>query len=178
MHPEIKRLFNSKFLNEIKRQLHTDYEICGNIVLDPQAKLISYDINKGDMDEIGRRRCIQQTNRSHIFHTHPANTKFPPSAEDIWKVVKNGPVNVSYIFTEFGVFVLKRLKTPPNYKHPTKSELLEITELINNEVSGPLYWATERGRKWRNTQQNKKALKEYIEIMEYNFPIEIEFFEN
>jgi len=163
--------FNHKFLTLVGKELYNPDEICGNLVLDPDGKLISYDITHGKADKTGRKMCATHGDTSHIFHTHPAGGKFYPSPEDLWKVVKAGPVNVSFIFTEFGMFKLERILT--EYV-PTKQELVELNKIITNEVSLPLYEASQRGRIFKPHMRG--ILDEYIAMIEEGLPIKIEFF--
>jgi len=168
----IRDYFTRDFLDTVSHALKQPYEICGNLVLDHEAKMTSYDIRKGETEEETRRKkCANRIDTSTTFHTHPRDGPFPPSYEDLWKVIKDGPVEVSYIFTQYGLFILYRVHDI-DYPRPTKDQLREVSDVVTplmRELCRSL------GRGCAYTPDKRNLVDEFIEILEYNFPVKIEF---
>jgi mevalonate kinase len=127
------------------------YEVCGNLIPDPQDKdkLIIHPttVSFGSEPEVGgRASCTNKEYSQIIFHTHPITSYAPPSVEDIGKVLKHTEIGTSVIITSWGVFQIVRL-TRDKYvlTEDDKRNIKSYIDNINKATVNPDY-LTKRGK--------------------------------
>ena len=83
-----------------------------------------------------RHSCQHKVYSKYIWHTHPTVAKSYPSSEDIIKVVKSRTskeiINVSIIFTEWGIWVIRAVKKSQQLSQYLKAKLKEPGNIIYN----------------------------------------------
>lgn len=141
-----------------------DHEVCGNISIDNNGIYSILNVVNGKFYN-GRKQCI--TNKIHKvnFHTHPANEKSFPSAEDIISTVKQRDISVGmreFIFTKWGIWDIVARKRI--YMNPTLQK--ELVDKLYTRILNKFYIRTCRGRAdYVNDNEFTafiKAIKEFL----------------
>jgi len=109
---------------------------------------------------------VEVENAPIIWHTHPSCSKYYPSTEDLFKIIKNKNITTkSIIFTTYGVWVLKcdtQHKIKYNTTDPRVSFLLNAFDKNNRGNPGNIFYAaTNRGKDY-----NLGAIQHYITEVE------------
>ncbi len=141
----IKHNINPATINAIKEYLQGDVEYCGNFIYDNELLLTN--VLKGQNIN-NRRACVYTHYSTYLWHTHP--NKYYPSNEDILKILKRSAISYSYIFTNYGYWVL--------YKEGTHKDisLKKLAEHINN-CGRTFYIKTDGGLTY-----NPREISDYI----------------
>jgi hypothetical protein len=126
----------------------SDYEISGKYT---NGESVFTMIHVGERKGNNKRASVKIDNNDIIWHTHPPTSKYYPSVEDICKVLKHPDINVSIIFTIYGVWVYKCNTEERVHKIPE-----DLTQLING-LGDDFYRETEKGRTY-----NIDAILNYI----------------
>jgi hypothetical protein len=116
--------------------------------------LKSHDDNPGRIDRSGRANCVigEKELYAIIWHTHPYESKFYPSREDILmvkKTRKGEKIKLSVIYTSIGIWLLKSF-----------GDNLDPTEI--DRINDKFYNTCYRGRKTHHRFKLYKVLR-YIE---------------
>jgi hypothetical protein len=102
-------ILNISNIREIIMNPHQyPYEVCGKIDPENPANHIYDRHGSFEVDRSGKSRayCNQSTTQPIIWHTHMRDSKYFPSLEDIVKVLKYKKIRTSYIYTEYGYWIL------------------------------------------------------------------------
>ena len=135
--PHLVTIINIDIPEHIILQIHSDVyakqtETCSNIGINNHTNQIIL-MNRNEGQEIQydngtrtRGACNYSTYSSIVVHTHTQNLHYPPSAEDIVKVMKHQNIQHSLIGCEWGVWVI----TNSNDAHITFQTTPDITNII------------------------------------------------
>jgi len=112
-------------------------------------------MNTGSSVE-GRAMCLYKKYDNFIWHTHPNSSKYYPSKKDILKILKHDIIKFSYLFTQYGYWLLNFDGTLPFIEDKDLHKFIDNT---NNKF----YYATSEGRSF-----NKEAIEIYIKDLVSN----------
>ena len=141
--------------NEIRR-IYQEYissgydkEMCGYII----NNILYTAVKQHDKSKCYWKTPYQQV----IWHTHPLQSKYYPSYQDILKIIKHININQSYILTSQGFWILSY----QGYINNWEQYIEKIQKYLN-----AFYGFTGRGR--QRTAQAEKWLKYFFPIYKNN----------
>jgi hypothetical protein len=137
----MERLSKETLQYVIDELLPLKAEVCG-IVAPEDMRLV---IQRMGENIEGRNLCTNTKYDKIIFHTHHYGAKPYPSAEDIVKVIKNEVIELSLIFTEWGVWQIRSMKKISRDNTEKVNELLKLSKFFMDKI----YSETERGRVYK-----------------------------
>jgi len=140
----------SNVVNIIKERTidsNINYEECGTIKKQNNEYIIEIHEEPLIPNE-NRIHCVNKYYDNIIWHSHPNKEKFYPSLEDILKIIKlkNKQIKYSYIFTEFGFWILKSI----NHIDFDTKMTTSIRHLLDT-----LYFKTDNGRVYYEESVNE-----------------------
>ena len=149
-------LINEGSMESIICYLFDDFEYCGNFDLNKEQVIITGNTtNQGN--SVGRLSCEYKKYSTYIWHTHPKIAKYYPSVEDILKIVKHEIILFSFIFTQFGYWILYHNGIYDKWDDPKLKVFL-------NDCNDRFYWDTNRGKDY-----NQSAIDNYIRWLDGRF---------
>lgn len=132
------------YIKNISIDKQINYEICGTIIENNNYELVLHTSNM--LSKSNRNLCNYIYYDNVIWHTHP--DKFYPSVEDIMKIIKHPTIQVSFIITNEGYWILYRLND---------NKYNDINNKNIDYINNKLYFKTKKGRKY-----NEEAVNNYV----------------
>lgn len=131
----------------INDKLTHDVEFCGIFdLIESNTLVLNENSVVAGINKNGRKSCTHIQYSKFIWHTHPNGSKYYPSNEDIYKILKHKSISDSYIFTPFGYWHMHYSLTINNKK----------TYDFIDKVNKWFYFNTNKGREY-----NKDIILKY-----------------
>lgn len=141
---------NEEDLKNIRNTFIEGVEYCGTFnYYNGTLFNVQSDTNRGSSDA-GRAMCVYKKYDNFIWHTHPNTSKYYPSREDILKILKHDIIRFSYLFTQYGYWLMNFEGKLPSVEDPALHKFI-------NDTNEKFYHATNSGRTF-----NKEAIEIYI----------------
>jgi hypothetical protein len=178
-------------LMKIREYIVKDNEVCGYFFYNEsnlqEIKIIK--VSDGpNILKTGRGSCDYGIwgNKRCIWHTHPMISKVYPSDEDIVKVLLNSNINISIIFSLWGIW---EITTDLDYKYPSffnkeeqlkyKKKCIDLLAPFSKKLYYDLDQSKKSGQKYRSLCGNLDnyliSIDEYIKSITKLFNIKITF---
>lgn len=156
---------NPEDVKNILSTLVEKIEYCGIFYNDNGTLFtVKEELRKGGLIN-GRAMCQYNKYDNIIWHTHPNTSKYYPSLEDILKILKHDIIFYSYIFTQFGYWILHFSGTFAHVENPSFHEHIR-------DNNSRFYFETGRGREY-----NREAIEKYTQNLMKIIPgFEVEFY--
>jgi len=138
-------------IDYIRQQTYgLEHEICGSIKQNRSSPKYTVYLHETKPLDITRANCLYDDyNDGILWHNHPIGEKYYPSLEDILKVIKNKPINMSLIFSKFGYWIIE------SKQHIKTTEVLENLSVNIKNINDTFYWETKKGREYNYDEINK-----------------------
>ena len=150
--------------NDYSNILQKDMEYCGYILKQPNNTFNLHFINTGPNAKIYRGACDIGRSYPIIWHTHPNVSKYYPSLEDIFKVIKHSIID-SLIFSQYGYWYL-------NCNNKTEDRNIpQIQKQEVNTILDDFYRYTNSGREYDKNKSFELADRLTSYLVNYGFKI-------
>lgn len=172
--PGGKIYISKKNLNIIyTKKLELDHEVCGFIERgDTNSLKVNEQENILLLIKADRKSC-QTTGYSEIYyHTHPNNSKFYPSHEDIIKVMKKNEIMSSIIFTKYGIWEIVRKNRDMYFNNLSMDEQKYLEKKIRKTLD-KIYFKNKEGRHLRNLSFIHRIMRYLEELLKDDYSIDI-----